>query len=108
MPFNARASWRTLFADCTSDMPVSKVRISCSAVARAAAADAGHADMPSSVKSKPGIRLADCTTLPAQNKAEPDMEIDAGNVEDPFIGCTASAMRPAQPVPPDPFGFPAC
>ena len=64
--------------------------------------------MPFSVMSKPGIKLADCTMLPAQNSAEPATEIAGGKVDDPFMGCTASETRPAQPVPPDPKGFPAC
>ena len=56
----------------------------------------------------PGIKPADCTTLPVQNSAEPAMEIDAGKLDAPFSACTASAARPAQPVPPDPFAFAAC
>src|ERR1043166_44742 len=108
MPFNVRASWRTLLAACTSAMPVSNVMISCNACSLAAAADAGQAVMPSNVRSKPGIRLADSTRLRVQNSADPDIEIDGGKLVAAFNGCTASAMRPAQPVPPEPLGFAVC
>ncbi len=84
------------------------VRISCRACWRAAVADAGKVLIPLGDRSKPGIRLADCTMLPVQKSAEPDIEIAAGKDDAPFMGCTASATRPAQPVPPEPFALPDC
>src|SRR5262249_16618077 len=108
MPLSAIASCLTLFADCTSVRPESKLMTSCKPCTRAAAALAGQGLNPSGLRSNPGIRLADCTTLPAQNSAWPDIEIEGGKLAAPFIDCTASATRPAQPVPPEPNGLPAC
>lgn len=88
------ASWRTLLADWIKVKPLSSVRIWFSALALAAAALVGQADMPSPRRSKPGIRLADCTTLPAQKSELPAIEIDAGKREPPFSDCNWSAARP--------------
>ena len=89
-------------------MPLSSARISLRAWALAAAAAAGQADRPLAAMSKPGTRLADCTVLLAQNSAEPFIERLGGKRAAPLRTCTASALRPAQPVPPEPFGSPAC
>ena len=106
--FSVTASCRTLLAVWISVSPLSIVRIWFSAFFFASAALSGQAVRPSAVRSKPGIRLADCTTLPAQNSALPAIEIDAGKREAMFSGCIWSTTRPPQPVPPDPAALPVC
>src|ERR1700676_4887026 len=88
--------------------PLLNVRICCSAVCRAAAADAGHGLKPESCMSKPGIRLAACTMFPFENSAGPDTETDDGKLTPVFIADTASATRPAHPVDAELEGTPAC
>ena len=46
--------------------------------------------------------------MPAQNSADPANEIAGGKVDAAFHDRVSSAIRPAQPVPPDPCGSPAC
>ena len=98
----------TEFACCTSVSPLLNVSISCNAAFFASAADCGQKFIPPSDRSKPGTRLADCTVLPVQNNAGPAIDTDEGNVAAPFIACTASASRPAQPVPAPELGTPLC
>src|SRR5258708_20996728 len=81
IPLSSIPSARTPFAACTIERPLLKVIISCKACALAAAALAGQALRPSALRSKPGMRLVDCTTLPEQKSAEPATEIAGGNVE---------------------------
>ena len=106
--FSDTASCRTLLAACTTARPLSIVSNSFSALTRAAVALAGQAFMPSPVRSKPGTKLADWTMLPAQKMADPAMEIDAGKRDVPLAELTASTLRPAQPVPPEPLASPVC
>src|SRR5262249_8505081 len=80
----------------------------CNPARRASAADCGQSCMPLGSKLNPGSRLADCTMLPAQNKAGPEVETLVGKGVPPLRVWMTSAGLAPHPVPPELERTPLC
>src|SRR5215469_10823279 len=83
-------------ADCTRDMPVSKVSNCCAACARALQIDVPSEQlMPARL---PGWIDTGFVAVPLQKIGAPATETTAGYCAPAFSGCSTSATLPAHPV----------